>query len=75
VNTSTLQPLAVDAKALAGLLGVCERTVRSMDSSGRLPKPLRLNDRSVRWVVAEVQDWLRAGAPDRKTWEVLKESA
>ncbi len=62
-------PLAVDAKRLGSMLGLSVRTVRSMDSAGQLPRPVRLAGRSVRWSVDELRDWLKSGCPDRSTWE------
>ena len=43
-----------------------------MNAAGKLPKPIRLG-RSVRWPVFEIEAWLAAGAPDRETWEAMKE--
>ena len=63
--------LALDAKALAAALHVSLRTIRVLDSGGKLPKPIRLG-RSVRWPTEELCDWLRAGAPNRETWETLR---
>ena len=68
------QPIAVDAKQLSELLSLSVRTIRTMDAAGKLPKPVRLNGRSVRWIMAEINDWLRAGTPDRQTWEVLRKN-
>ncbi len=66
------EPLAVDAQQLGRMLGLSVRTVRTMDSAGRLPRPVKLNGTSVRWLVNEVREWLAAGAPDRATWEASK---
>jgi len=68
---STASPLVVDAKALAKLLGLGVRTIRTHDAAGKLPSPIRIGGRVV-WVVAEIRDWLTAGAPDRKTWEARR---
>ena len=70
----TLCPLAVDAKQLGELLSLSVRTVRSMDAAGKLPKPVKLNGRSVRWLPKEIEEWLQAGTPDRQTWEVLRKN-
>jgi len=66
-----LKPLVVDAKRLARLLTCGVRTVRTLDTSGKLPKPLRIGGRVV-WRVSEIREWLAAGAPDRDTWEARK---
>lgn len=65
-------PLAVDAKQLGATLGMSTRKIRSLDASGRLPKPVRIGANSVRWVLSEIELWLAAGAPDRCTWETLR---
>lgn len=66
-----IRPLVVDAKLLAPLLSCGVRTVRTLDASGKLPKPLRIGG-SVVWLLADICDWLEAGAPDRETWESRK---
>ena len=66
-----LKPLVVDAKRLARLLSCGVRTVRTLDASGKLPKPLRIGG-SVVWILDEIRAWLTAGAPDRETWEARK---
>ena len=70
-NLIRLEPLVVDAKQLAQLLTCGVRTVRTLDASGKLPKPLRIGG-SVVWLLDDICDWLEAGAPDRETWEARK---
>ena len=65
-------PLAVDAKQLASMLGVSLRAIRALDASGKLPRPVTIGMRSIRWPVSEIEGWLKAGAPDRSVWEALK---
>ena len=60
-------PLVVDARRLARLLCCGIRTVRTWDSAGRLPAPLRIGGRVV-WRVDEIRGWLAAGAPCRDVW-------
>lgn len=67
-------PLAIDAKHLAPMLCVSVRTIRTMDSAGKLPKPVRLNGRAVRWIVSEIAAWLRADCPDRGAWEAVRQN-
>lgn len=66
-----LSPLVVDARRLARLLCSGLRTVRTWDTAGKLPAPIRIGGRVV-WRVSEVRAWLAAGAPDRSTWEARK---
>ena len=63
--------LAVDAERLARMLGVSLRHLRRLDASGKLPRPVKLG-RSVRWPVAEIEDWLADGSPDRAAWDDVK---
>jgi len=63
--------LALPAADVAKLLNVSERHLWSLNSSGRLPRPLRLG-RAVRWPVEELRDWLAAGAPERSRWEAMR---
>ena len=64
-------PLVADARRLARLLDCGVRTLRTWDSAGKLPAPLRIGGRVV-WRVAEIDDWLAAGAPTREVWEARK---
>lgn len=64
--------LLANTRELAKMLGVSVRHVERLDSSGRLPKSLRLG-RAKRWVVDDIKAWLRAGCPDRRTWTQQKE--
>ena len=64
-------PLVVDARRLAAMLCAGVRTVRTWDAAGKLPAPVRIGGRVV-WSVAEVHDWIAAGAPSREQWEARK---
>ena len=66
-----LMPLVADAKRLARLLCCGVRTIRSYDAAGRLPEPIRIGGRVV-WRVVEIRAWLRAGAPNRETWNAIR---
>lgn len=41
-EVSVKVPKAVNARQLADVLGLSVRTVRRLDSSGKLPRPLRI---------------------------------
>lgn len=66
-----LKPLVVNARLLARLLSCGVRTIRTLDASGKLPKPIRIGG-SVVWLVDEIREWLACGAPDRESWEARK---
>jgi predicted DNA-binding transcriptional regulator AlpA len=67
-----VNPLALAANDVAKMLGISERHLWALNSSGRLPRPLRLG-RAVRWPVEELRAWLAAGAPERSRWEALRD--
>lgn len=67
------QALAVDARRLAAMLGLSLRTIRRLDSSARLPRPIRIGS-AVRWRCGEIEAWVAAGCPDRERWEAEKRS-
>jgi predicted DNA-binding transcriptional regulator AlpA len=68
---AVVAPLLADGRALGHLLCLGLRTVRAMDSAGKLPRPIRLGARTL-WSISEIQDWIEAGAPDRQSWEARK---
>lgn len=41
------------------------RSVRRMDSSGALPRPIRLSSGACRWRRSDVVAWIAAGCPRR----------
>ncbi|MAT38731.1 MAG: hypothetical protein CL946_03925 [Ectothiorhodospiraceae bacterium] len=66
-----LKPATLDTAELAKMLGVSERHIANMDVQELLPAPVRLG-RLKRWTVANVEAWLAAGCPDRKTFDSAK---
>lgn len=59
----------VTITGLAEHLNACDRTVHRWDRAGLIPRPLKLGHRLLRWSVAEVAEWQRAGCPPRADWE------
>lgn len=79
-------PLLLDYKAAAKVLGLGEYVFLRMSDTGRLgPKPItfgRYWDRGrkpsdprlvERWSKVELEEWVKAGRPDRWDWEGMKE--
>ena len=66
--------LAVDAAGFAKLINVSLRHLNALNSSGRVPRPIRFG-RSVRWSISEIEAWLDAGAPSRDVWETMRSAA
>ena len=59
------------AKAVGEMLSLSKRQIFRLNSSGKIPAPIRIGG-AVRWPAQEISAWLAAGAPGRKTWEVMK---
>lgn len=52
----------VNARELAKLLSVSERTLYRLKSTGELPPPILLGG-SVRWRLSEIRQWIGNGCP------------
>ena len=60
------------AKTLGLMLSLSKRQIFRLNSSNKIPAPIRIGG-SVRWADSTILRWLAAGAPDRKTWETIKQ--
>lgn len=63
----------LSAKELAKVLSLSKRQIFRLNSSGKLPAPVRIGG-SVRWAESTIAKWLAAGAPDRKTFEAMQQT-
>ena len=71
-NENTIQTCQLlSAKTLGEMLGLSKRQIFRLNSSGKLPKPLRIGG-AVRWPESMIARWLAAGAPDRRTFEAMQ---
>ncbi|AQT70097.1 putative transcriptional regulator [Anaerohalosphaera lusitana] len=61
----------INAKQLGELLSLSRRQVFRLNSSGKIPAPLRIGG-SVRWNSEEVHAWIDNGAPARQQWEAMR---
>jgi predicted DNA-binding transcriptional regulator AlpA len=59
------------AKTLGQRLSLSKRQIFRLNSCGKIPAPVRIGG-AVRWDSQECAEWLKAGAPDHKTWEAMK---
>jgi predicted DNA-binding transcriptional regulator AlpA len=73
-HSTELERWALDADDVARLLNVSKRHVAALNSSGRLPRPIKLGRRTV-WVADELREWLAAGAPERSRWETMRQAS
>lgn len=69
--SSTMTPTVLTVATLAVLLDTSTRTIYRLDSSGMIPKPIRLGGRP-RWRRDEIEAWISAGMPSRETWETIR---
>lgn len=56
-------PAFYDIEELAARLKVSKRQIHRLKDAGSLPPAIRLGERLLRWRVAEVEEWIRAGCP------------
>lgn len=65
------------ASGLITVEGLCEKlqisraTLWRLSSAGKVPSPMKLG-RGVRWLSGEIDEWLAAGMPDRRSWQAMK---
>jgi len=59
--------LLIDTSQAAKLLRVCEKTVWTMYTTGKMPPPIRIG-RAVRWPYEELRAWVAAGCPVHEGW-------
>jgi len=65
---NNVNALLLSAKDAGRLLGIGERFVWAMHSSGELgPLPIRLGKRTL-WSRIELTEWVRARCPRREAW-------
>lgn len=65
-------PQLINAKTLGRLLALSKRQIFRLNSSGKIPVPIRIGG-AVRWAESTIAEWLAAGAPDRKTFEAMQQ--
>jgi predicted DNA-binding transcriptional regulator AlpA len=62
-------PLLLNGNQSAQLIGVSRATFWKLHSLGRVPVPVRLSGRVVRWRKHELEAWVHAGCPSREKWQ------
>ena len=62
----------LSAKELGARLNLSKRHIFRLNSCGKIPAPIRIGG-SVRWAESTIAEWLRVGAPDRKTFRAIQE--
>jgi len=72
---NNLASLLLTADQLAAVWSVSSKTIRRMDSAGKIPRPIRLSSACVRWSRSTIDSWLaeceRTGRLiNRQEWEL-----
>ena len=67
MNTTTHASSLISADELANLLSASTRTIRRLDSAGKLPEGIKLGGLK-RWRRKEIAEWIEAGCPHRSDW-------
>ena len=60
--------LAVDVRQMAEMVPFSVRTLRRMDSGGKLPRGFKVGGRKL-WRVSDLQLWSKWGFPERREFE------
>jgi len=69
-----IAPLVVTAKEAAEMFRLSLAAWWRLHADGKVPMPLRIGAKSVRWRISELHDWLEAGMPDRAAWNELRQA-
>ncbi len=66
-------PALLNYKQSAQLCGIKKSLWYSLNSSGKIPRPVRLGRRTL-WARDELLEWIAAGWPSHEKWEKIKEN-
>ncbi len=70
MDSTTQQPeqLAVDVRQMTKMVPFAVRTLRRMDSAGKLPRGFKVGGRKL-WRVSDLRLWTEWGFPERQEFE------
>ena len=55
----------ITLKAVTAKVSLGRSTLYRLVASGQFPKPVRVGSKAIRWVAAEVDDWIEVQAASR----------
>jgi len=58
----------ISAKTVAQIFSLSKRQVFRLNSSGKIPAPVRVNG-AIRWRESDIERWIALSCPDRQTFE------
>jgi len=62
----------LNASTVGEMLSLSKRQIFRLKSCGKIPAPVKIGG-SVRWIESEINQWIQVGAPDRETWEAIRQ--
>lgn len=71
MNDLEVKDKLLSVKVVAQILSLSSRSVHRLNTSGRIPKPVKING-AVRWRKSDIEQWMLWVCPDRKTFEARK---
>ena len=63
----------LDYKGVASMLAVSVRTVWRWRDAGKIPPPVRMGRRTLRWRLADLESWIAADCPDLRRGEEVRQ--
>ena len=75
MRPNTNPPAWLTPTTFADLLCVSVSTFYRRLRSGMLPEPVSFGDRSPRWPLREIREWVDAGCPRRARWKEMRKPA
>jgi predicted DNA-binding transcriptional regulator AlpA len=68
---------ALDPASAARFIGISTSKLHELNGRGLIPAPVNIgdSDRLPRWMRSELFSWLRAGAPSRSRWSLLRDAS
>jgi predicted DNA-binding transcriptional regulator AlpA len=72
---SVVSSALIDAKSLAKMLSISAASLWRLHAAARVPAPVKLGGRTLWRLREDIEPWIRAGCPDRPTWEGIQSAA
>lgn len=73
LETTDEAVIAVDVRRMSSLVPFSVRTLRRMDSAGRMPRGFRVGGKKL-WRISDLKLWAQLGFPRREKFEALVKS-
>jgi predicted DNA-binding transcriptional regulator AlpA len=70
-NASNVEPLLIPGTVACALVGVSRATWWRLFAAAKTPGSITLGRKRL-WNKAELESWIEAKCPDRRTWEAMR---